>query len=342
METALRELVYNYTLEAAGLDATNAFFIEGPQATAIDPILVYSIITNPMNRDTLKQFDEYFLQFSAYGKDLDEVETMIENICFQWDYATDQFKADLLAAGYQWAGQYRQHRDSFKDDADYWHNLVRYKFEVSKLAQVESLLQVGTPAAPGLDFHFNDFSAETPLTEDFDLSFDYYCNHATGDSGPLLLGGGVQSIALIGACSTNLDVSLQMLDETSNFNVVATGNGALVLDDWNTIRLTRVGDLFTLYVNSETPLVIDTTGWTLIFQLLSLGGTPFSNIYTGEKIRNFSGSPFFIWGRAEQFSGGASVVGGPVFKILNLGSKGSEFNGQSSNPANQFILESYK
>ncbi len=132
METALREQIYNEILRATGLDATNVFYVEGPQDTAVDPILVWSIVTNPMSRDTISQYDEYFLQFSAFGKDLSAVETMLENLTSQWDYADATFKGNLLGAGFTWHGQYRQHRDAFKDDKEYWHNLARYKLEVSK------------------------------------------------------------------------------------------------------------------------------------------------------------------------------------------------------------------
>jgi len=130
MESQVRDAIYNYTLTGAGLNASNVFWNLAPQDTAADPVIVISIVTNPQFRDTLQNHDEQFLQFSIFGKNLQECETFEAVINGLWDKKTDALE-NLIDGNNKIAGLYRQHRDQLRDDKDYWHLLSRYKLELN-------------------------------------------------------------------------------------------------------------------------------------------------------------------------------------------------------------------
>ena len=130
MESQVRDAIYDYMLTGTGLDASNVFWNLAPQDTAVDPVIVISIVTNPQFRDTLQSHDEQFLQFSIFGKNLQECETLETVINGLWDKKTDTLE-NLIDGNNKIAGLYRQHRDQLRDDKDYWHLLSRYKLELN-------------------------------------------------------------------------------------------------------------------------------------------------------------------------------------------------------------------
>ena len=133
MDTALRTAIYTYLLTHAIFDADNTFYLEAPQDTDEDPLLIFFEAANPSNRDTAKQYDTYHIQFSIYSKVLTIAEGAQDAINALFDYKQVAFTTLLSSAGYEFNGIFREYRQTTKDDKNYWHAINRYNLQVRKV-----------------------------------------------------------------------------------------------------------------------------------------------------------------------------------------------------------------
>ena len=128
MKSDLRQVIYEHTLTASSLTSSNTFWAKAMQGLTGE-FCVISLVTNPINRDTEKEYDEYFLQFSIVGETLTTLETMENDLRSAWDDIAT-FKTSLDTAGYKLAGLYIQNREHLIINNDIHQLVSRYKVEI--------------------------------------------------------------------------------------------------------------------------------------------------------------------------------------------------------------------
>ncbi len=127
METEIRNALNNYTMESDFIDESNLFWNQAPQGTD-KAYIVASINSNPVNQDTGKVYDEYYLNFSIYGKVLGEIEILEAEIKTLYSGSFASFAS--LLTNYTVAGWRRVSGTSFKEDDEWTHNVVIIQIEV--------------------------------------------------------------------------------------------------------------------------------------------------------------------------------------------------------------------
>ncbi len=127
METEIREAINNYTMESDFIDESNFFWTQAPQGLDVTYV-VASINSNPTSRDSQKEYDEYFINFSIFGKVLSEIETFEAEIKTLYSGSLTAFQA--LLSTYTVAGWRRVSGASIKQDDVFFHNVVIIQIEV--------------------------------------------------------------------------------------------------------------------------------------------------------------------------------------------------------------------
>jgi hypothetical protein len=130
MITEIREAINQYTMESSYIDESNFFWGQAPQGKT-GTYIVASINSNPYNRDTGQQYEEYYINFSIFGKLLSEIETIENEIRILYSEIPTTFKTFLSTYGL--SGWRIVSGASLKEDDEYWHNILIVQFEIYQL-----------------------------------------------------------------------------------------------------------------------------------------------------------------------------------------------------------------
>jgi len=127
METEIRQAIYDHTISASSLSASNTFWVKAKQEQT-GTYCVLSLISNPLNKDSQKQYEEIFFQISLFGKSLSSLESIESEILDLWDFSSTTLKNRFT--NFSVVGVGRIARGSLRVEDDYWHNYIQYKLEL--------------------------------------------------------------------------------------------------------------------------------------------------------------------------------------------------------------------
>lgn len=127
MITNLRKAIYSLGQTVQGLDTTNFFFKEAPQGKS-GIYCVFSEISNPYaGRTTMSQFEQSYIQFSFYGINQEDLETLVNNFRDVFDDSENNFNlTDYFVLRVDWSLT----RDVQLEDVK--QIIVQYKFSLQK------------------------------------------------------------------------------------------------------------------------------------------------------------------------------------------------------------------
>lgn len=115
MITEVRTKIFTLGSAVAGLTG-GFYYLEAPQTTA-KPYGVFSLVANPVSRDTASKFEEIYWQANLYGNDLSALETISKSF-----------------------------REAFEDSEASWsltsYHLDRIEFEFSREAKYDKIFQI--------------------------------------------------------------------------------------------------------------------------------------------------------------------------------------------------------
>jgi len=126
MITEVRKKIYSLGSAITGLSG-RFYYLEAPQGCP-KPYAVFSLITNPVTRDTCSTFEDIYFQINLYGESLTALET-IENLTKQ---KFDDSESSFSLTAYHCNRIERELTRNAKYDTVF-QITIQYKLELTKL-----------------------------------------------------------------------------------------------------------------------------------------------------------------------------------------------------------------
>lgn len=127
MVTVLRNEIYRLGKTVSGLSATNIWYLEAPQNTAL-PYCVFTEFAHPYSFDSGSQYDEVYVQFAIYETRVSNLETLTAALKAVFDFARSSFSV----TGYNVITCVRMSDLPIQKFENVYSSIIQYKIEIQK------------------------------------------------------------------------------------------------------------------------------------------------------------------------------------------------------------------